>query len=61
MNQLTVNYSIKISENQHKTLIRLRQKYRINPAYFIRSAISEKLKRENLELKERITKKYCPF
>jgi hypothetical protein len=61
MKQFTERYVIMISENQHKTLIKLKQKYRINPAYFIRSAIQEKLQRENLELKERITKKDCPF
>lgn len=61
MKQLTENYSIKISEIQQKTLIRLKKKYHINPAHFIRAAITEKLEREKLEIKQRILKSDCPF
>ena len=61
MKQLTINYSIKISEIQHKTLTNLKQKYKINPANFIRSAIAEKLQREKLEIKQKINKSDCPF
>lgn len=61
MKQFTERYVIMISENQHQTLKKLKQKYRINPANFIRLAINEKLKRENLEIKQKISKKDCPF
>ena len=40
---------IKITETQHKTLIKL-DSYNINVAKFIRDAISEKIKREYSEL-----------
>jgi len=40
---------IKITETQHKTLVKL-DSYNINVAKFIRDAISEKIKREYSEL-----------
>ena len=60
MNKLTVIHNIRISEKQDKTLRTLKQKYGINPAHFIRQAISEKLQLEKLEIKESIKIK-CPF
>ena len=50
---------IKITETQHKTLIKL-DSYNINVAKFIRDAISEKIKREYLELIPK-PKNNCPF
>lgn len=61
MKQLTVNYSIKISEIQHETLQKLKQKYKTKPSHFIRQAISEKLQREKLEIKQKIKKSDVPF
>jgi len=50
---------IKITEIQHKTLIKL-DSYNINVAKFIRDAISEKIKREYSELIPK-PKNKCPF
>ena len=50
MYQKTEIYRVRLSETQAKTLKTLKQKYRVNPAYFIREAISEKLKHEKLEI-----------
>ena len=50
---------IKITETQHKTLVKL-DSYNINVAKFIRDAISEKIKREYLELIPK-PKNNCPF
>jgi hypothetical protein len=50
---------IKITETQHKTLIKL-DSYNINVAKFIRDAISEKIKREYSELIPK-PKNNCPF
>ena len=60
MKQYTNTYVLKLSEKQAKTLKTLKEKYKVNPAHFIREAISEKLKREKLELKEVIKEKQ-PF
>ena len=50
---------IKITEIQHKTLIKL-DSYNINVAKFIRDAISEKIKREYSALIPK-PKNKCPF
>ena len=50
---------IKITETQHKTLVKL-DSYNINVAKFIRDAISEKIKREYVELIPK-PKNNCPF
>jgi hypothetical protein len=51
---------IKITETQHKTLLKL-DSYNINVADFIRNAISEKIKREYSDLIPKPKKEYCPF
>lgn len=51
---------IKITEIQHKTLLKL-DSYNINVADFIRNAIAEKIKREYSDLMPKPKKEYCPF
>lgn len=51
---------IKITEIQHKTLLKL-DSYNINVADFIRNAIAEKIKREYSDLVSKPKKEYCPF
>lgn len=51
---------IKITEIQHNTLIKM-DSYQINVAQFIRDAISEKIKREYLDLLPKPKKEFCPF
>ena len=51
---------IKITEIQHKTLLKL-DSYNINVADFIRNAIAEKIKREYSDLVPKPKKEYCPF
>ena len=51
---------IKITEIQHKTLLKL-DSYNINVADFIRNAIAEKIKREYSDLIPKPKKEYCPF
>lgn len=51
---------IKITEIQHKTLLKL-DSYNINVANFIRNAISEKIKREYSDLIPKNKKEYSPF
>jgi hypothetical protein len=51
---------IKITETQHKTLLKL-DSYNINVANFIREAISEKIKREYSDLIPKPKKEDCPF
>jgi hypothetical protein len=61
MDQLTVSYSIRLTELQHRTLKRLKGKYNINPQHFIREAIMEKLKKERKQIQQRGRKPYTPF
>ena len=51
---------IKITEIQHKTLLKL-DSYNINVADFIRNAIAEKIKREYSDLIPKPKREYCPF
>jgi hypothetical protein len=51
---------IKITETQHKTLLKL-DSYNINVADFIRNSIAEKIKREYSDLIPKPKKEYCPF
>lgn len=51
---------IKITENQDKTLKKLRL-YKINVAQFIRDAIQEKIKREYFNLIPKPEKENIPF
>jgi hypothetical protein len=60
MKQLTENYCIRLTKNQMKTIIKLKQKYKINPSSFIREAIAEKLQKEKIKIKENIQEK-MPF
>jgi len=59
MKKFTINKTIKISEIQNETLNILKAKYKINTQDFIRQAISEKIKRDKIKIKEK--KIYCPF
>ena len=60
MKHYTKIHRVRITELQDKTLRILKEKYKINPAHFIRQAISEKLEREKLQIKESI-KERLPF
>jgi len=51
---------LKITDQQHQTLEKLRNR-KVNVADFIRTAISEKLKRDANELIVKPKKEYCPF
>lgn len=63
--QLTNYYKFNITPLQAKTLVTLREKYRINVSQFIRDAINEKLERDKKSIIE--VHKYlnqvrdCPF
>ena len=46
---------------QVKTLQKLKTKYKIDVSHFIREAISEKINRDYLDLKEKIKKSDLPF
>ena len=51
---------LRISETQHKTLVKMKS-YNIDVAQFIRDAISEKIKREYKDLLPKPKVEYCPF
>ena len=51
---------IRISETQYNTLKKM-QSYNVDISNFIRDAISEKIKRDYLELVPKPKKVYCPF
>ena len=51
---------LRISEVQHKTLVKMKS-YNVDVSQFIRDAISEKIKREQKELIQKPKKEYCPF
>lgn len=51
---------LKITDQQHQTLEKLRNR-KVNVADFIRTAIAEKLKRDASELIVKPKKEYCPF
>jgi len=59
-NILTKTKVIRISETQHKTLVKMKL-YNIDVAKFIREAISEKIKKEYSELIPKQNKNICPF
>lgn len=52
--------TIKITETQHNTLIKMKS-YNVDVSEFIRKAIKEKINREYKELKPKPKKEYCPF
>lgn len=51
---------LRISETQHKTLVKMKN-YNVDVSEFIRQAIAEKIKREYKELIPKPKKEYCPF
>ena len=51
---------LRISEQQHKTLIKMKS-YNIDVSQFIRQAIKEKIDREHQDLKPKPKKEYTPF
>lgn len=57
----TVKYTVRISENQSKTLTILKEKYNVNTSWFIREAIAEKLQREKIDIKESVKRSDVPF
>jgi len=60
MSKLTINKTIRISEVQNETLMKLKAR-NIDISRFIRSAIKEKIERDYKDLKPKKTKEYCPF
>jgi post-segregation antitoxin (ccd killing protein) len=60
MKKYTIVKVIKITPVQHDTLKKL-DSYNINVSDFIRTAISEKIKREYAYLIPKPKKEYCPF
>ena len=59
MKQYTKVKVVRITESQHTTLIKM-QSYNIDVGNFIRQAISEKIKRDYVDLLPKI-KNECPF
>lgn len=51
---------LKITDVQHKTLEKLRNR-KVNVAQFIRDAINEKIRRDAKELEVKPKKEFCPF
>ena len=60
MKKYTKTKVIRITEIQHKTLLKM-QSYNVDVADFIREAIAEKIKREHSDLLPKPKKQYCPF
>jgi len=60
MKNYTKTKVIRISETQLLTLQKMKL-YNIDTGRFIRDAISEKIKREYLDLIPKPKKEYCPF
>ena len=60
MKKYTKTKVLRISETQHKTLIKMKG-YNVDVSEFIRQAISEKIKRDYSELIPNPKKEYCPF
>ena len=51
---------LRISETQHKTLVKMKS-YNVDVSKFIRDAIKEKIQREYVQLVTKPKKEYCPF
>lgn len=51
---------LRISETQHKTLVKMKE-YNIDVSEFIRQSIKEKIIREYSELLPKKKLEYCPF
>jgi predicted CopG family antitoxin len=60
MKNYTKTKVIRISENQHKTLVKMKS-YNVDVGEFIRQAIKEKIQREYQDLIPKPKKEYCPF
>ena len=60
MNKYTKIKTLRISETQHETLVKMKG-YNVDVAEFIRQAIKEKINREYKELIPKEIKQYCPF
>lgn len=64
MKQYTIIKQVKISKEQQHYLDVLKSTYKVNPSFFIRNAIIEKLKRDIPELRKKYKEKdkfVCPF
>lgn len=53
-------FTLKISSTQKRTLEKLKSR-NIKISDFVRKAISEKIKRDYVELQDKPKKEYCPF
>jgi len=53
-------FTLKISATQKRTLEKLKSR-NIKVSDFVRKAISEKIKRDYVELQDKPKKEYCPF
>ena len=53
-------FTLKISSTQKRTLEKLKSR-NIKVSDFVRKAISEKIKRDYVELQDKPKKEYCPF
>lgn len=60
MRQLTVKYTIRITEAQSQSLKKL-QRYDVNVGNFIRQAIKDKIRNDWPKIKERESKLKTPF
>ena len=60
MKLYTKTKTIRISETQHKTLIKMKL-YNVDVGRFIREAIAEKIKKEYSELIPKLKKQLIPF
>lgn len=60
MKKYTKTKVLRISETQHKTLVKMKS-YNVDVCQFIRDAIKEKIKREYSELVPKLKDEYCPF
>ncbi len=53
-------FTLKISSTQKRTLEKLKSR-NIKVSDFVRKVISEKIKRDYVELQDKPKKEYCPF
>ena len=53
-------FKLKITSTQKRTLEKLKSR-NIKVSDFVRKAISEKIKRDYVELQDKPKKEYCPF
>ena len=60
MNKYTKIKTLRISETQHNTLVKMKS-YKVDVSEFIRQSIKEKINRDNQELLPKPKKEYCPF